>query len=93
MNGERQNNVPMHNKRPSPRQEGHFVMVLPLPILVSGCLFLPASLEGSSHRFSPRRKTRCSDMLIPVTPSSPTTVSLTSEISVIEAVAAPFAPF
>lgn len=53
--------VPVHIRRPSPRQVRHFVVA-------SFVLIFP-SLEGSSHRFSPRRKTRCSNTSTFVTPS------------------------
>lgn len=82
--------VPRHIRRPSPRQVRHWVVAF-LALLPASWLPLPASLEGSSHRFSPSRKTRLSDKSTSVAPSF-TTVCLISEISVIEAIGAPFVP-
>lgn len=80
------NYIPVHIKRPSPRHWRHFV-VISLFLLLS-TPSLATSLDGSSHRFSPRRKT----------PRWETSVSLsfftsfcwTSEFSATEATAAPF---
>lgn len=57
---ERKDCVPMHKTRPSPRHVMHFTTItLLLPVLIGPVrLLLPESLEGSSHLFSPRRKTR-----------------------------------
>lgn len=85
------NFLPMHNKRPSPRQDVHLVIAFSLVFLAVVLLLPPVSLEGSSHRFSPRRNTLCRVKSTSVAPSSVPTVSWTSFISLIEATGAPLA--
>lgn len=81
-------NIPVHNKRPSPRHWRHFVVAFLFLLLSTRSLAI--SLDGSSHRFSPRRKTRRSETSVPI--SLFTTFCWTSEISVTEGTAAPFSP-
>ena len=55
-------------------------------------LSLPLNLDGSSHRFSPRRKTLCSDTSTSASPVSFMYVFLIFVISDTEALGAPFVP-
>lgn len=84
------NFLPMHNKRPSPRQDVHLVIAFSLAFLAVVLLLPLVSLEGSSHRFSPRRKTLCRLKSTSVALSSVPTVSWTPFISLTEATGAPF---
>ena len=77
-------------RRPSPRQEMHVLVDAVVPVL-TGFLFC-VSLAGSSHLFSPRRNTLCSETPTPKTPFSVTTVFWTSAIPVTAGTAAPFVP-
>lgn len=83
--------VPMHIKRPSPRHERHLV-----PLLLITCLMLfCTNLEGSSHRFSPSRKTRCSETSTPellALLSFTTVFSISAATWATEETAAPFTP-
>lgn len=83
----RQQQIPVHNKRPSPRHDIQVVLVS-LDFFTTTCLSLLTSLEGSSHLFSPKRNTRCLDTS--VVPSFSTTF-FTSDVT--DATAAPFTPF
>ena len=79
--------VPMHIKRPSPRHERHLV-----PLLLITCLFC-TNLDGSSHRFSPSRKTRCSEtstLELLALLSFTTVFSISAATWATEATAAPF---
>jgi hypothetical protein len=78
--------VPKHMRRPSPLQEMH-VLVDVAVLVLTGFLF-DVSLDGSSHLFSPRRNTLCSETSTPETPFFATRVCLTSAIPV----TAPFVP-
>lgn len=86
-----QQQLPVQSRRPSPRQERHFVRAS-LVLITPTFLSLPTSLEGSSHRFSPRRNTRCWDTSTSVSPSSFTTFCCVSNISVTEVTAVPLVP-
>lgn len=79
--------TPVHNKIPKPLHWRHFVVPF-LFLLLSRAPFAK-SLEGSSHRFSPRRKTLGWDTSVSSS-TFPTKFCWTSEISVTEATAAPF---
>lgn len=83
-----QSHVPVHSRRPSPRQVRHLVdksLVLPSEAFP----FELWSRVGSSHRFSPSRKTRCWDKS-KLSLAWFTMVFWISDISVIELTTAPF---
>lgn len=65
-------------------------LALSVLILPPSCLFLPISLEESSHRFSPRRKTRWWGTLESATPFSFASLFWISGTSVVWVAAAPF---
>lgn len=81
------NYIPVHNKTPNPEHWRH--LIVPSLFLPLSTLTFVESLDGSSHRFSPRRKTLGWDASVSWS-TSPTTFCWTSEISVTEATAAPF---
>lgn len=77
-------------RRPSPRQEMQVLVDATVPVLA--VFLLCVSLVGSSHLFSPRRNTLCSETPTPETPFSATPVLRTSAIPVTAGTAAPFVP-
>ena len=77
----------MHNKRPSPRQVRQLVVEFTF-VFFTIRLLPPESLEESSHRFSPRRKT-----LARGTPASVVLSSVSTSFISVEATGAPLAPY